>query len=570
MFFIPQKASKAIYALILVFLIFGSISIPTHYARAQNVPIGTDFDFNNIMAHLKDFVLDHLASLVAKQILHQMTVSVVNWINTGFQGSPSFLTNPQGFFLDAADQVTGAFIAQTGVLSGLCSPFSLDIRLNLALNQTQLINQRYACTLSTVINNAQNAHANVSVGSSPNGATLGDMMNGNVLHNSNQLSVNGNSIDQTAAFMSGDFTAGGWAGFLALTTEPQNNMYGAYLQARSDLAQQIAARQTAINNDLNRGHGFMSWQKCNVIGTADINSSQQQIDELDAQTANDPTVNVITNKDGSMTYQSCTTQTPGSVLAGTLQKNVDSSATQLELANDINAVVDALVSQMVNQMLTAGLGALSSASGGRLSYTAQIQAEQSQIYNQQIGQAQLQASASLGQSETAVHQYKDAYDQAVTAITDSKNNYLTAKSCFANKVAAVVPPATLSPSETAYAQTAMSNIGQAISANVDPLLSSLTSKQSAAASQLTSLQNYQNLTSANLSTTADLQAQSQTYQDAVKASATINANAQNNLASAQTDLANAQKQSQTFNADAARFQSACDLFPNIGLGAFNL
>src|SRR4051812_20672750 len=45
----------------------------------------------------KESVLDGLAWTVAKSALSTLTTDVVNWINTGFSGSPSFVTNPLGF-----------------------------------------------------------------------------------------------------------------------------------------------------------------------------------------------------------------------------------------------------------------------------------------------------------------------------------------------------------------------------------------------------------------------------------------------------------------------------------------
>jgi hypothetical protein len=73
---------------------------------------------------LKEFVLDGLLNVLVKQVIRQMTQSVVNWINSGFEGSPSFLQNPGAFFLDVADQVTGAFLAKYGgPLTALCSSF---------------------------------------------------------------------------------------------------------------------------------------------------------------------------------------------------------------------------------------------------------------------------------------------------------------------------------------------------------------------------------------------------------------------------------------------------------------
>ena len=184
----------------------------------------------NLM-EIKEYVLDGLAWALAKALVQSMVASTVNWINSGFQGSPSFLTNPEGYFANVGDQVTGNFISNTGILSGLCSPFSADLRLALALGQVNGNNGHYTCTLSSVINNVKNS------------------------------TVNGMSI---GGFMNGDFSQGGWPAFISLS-EPQNNESGAYLQAHSDLLQQIGSKQSSVNQQLTQGSGFLSFQSCNCF-----------------------------------------------------------------------------------------------------------------------------------------------------------------------------------------------------------------------------------------------------------------------------------------------------------------
>src|SRR4051812_47507436 len=60
---------------------------------------------------LKAFVLDTLATTFAKMMIRRLTADVVQWIEGGFQGSPAFMTNPGGMFLDVADQISGEFLA---------------------------------------------------------------------------------------------------------------------------------------------------------------------------------------------------------------------------------------------------------------------------------------------------------------------------------------------------------------------------------------------------------------------------------------------------------------------------
>src|SRR3989344_1544613 len=102
----------------------------------------------------KEFVLDPIAWFVAKVLIKHMTRSIVNWINTGFDGNPAFVTDLGGFLTDVADQEIGNFIYGSG-LSALCDPFELQIRLSLALKYSP-VTEKIACRLSDVVNNIDN------------------------------------------------------------------------------------------------------------------------------------------------------------------------------------------------------------------------------------------------------------------------------------------------------------------------------------------------------------------------------------------------------------------------------
>ncbi|MCL5781951.1 MAG: hypothetical protein M1459_01165 [Patescibacteria group bacterium] len=550
-----SKKNQKYFALICVFSLAFAIGAPfTNVAQAQEgaassaiaVPISTGLDYNSTMKHLKDFTLDRIATMVARQILHQMTVSVVNWINSGFEGNPSFITNPEAFFLDVGDQLTGAFIAQTGVLSRLCSPFNLDIRLALALGQSQLVDQRYACTLSTVINNAKNARANVTLTSSPNGATLGDIMSGDVLSNPNQVSINGNSVDATKAFLEGDFSQGGWEGFMALTMDPRNNPSGAYLMAQADLQSRIEARKGQLNSELNRGSGFLSWKKCDTITELNPGATSN------SYYLSDPRYTVDMHKDGSATVKYCQTQTPGSVISSSLQKQLGSTVDELDLANNINAIIDALVSQLVTKVLTNGLASVSSTAGGRVSFTNQIQANTQTMVQQQTIYTQTQAANITTQSIEAVNQYKGIYDQAVNIMSESANRLETARNCFLEKSA---QPQTYSVSEISYANRQISLIDADLNI-VNPFLTILRAAQYDAQSKISKIDELNRSAgrSASAYNSADL------YSQAVQAAISANNDATSRMPEAEQDLAKAQKEAPGWNTKAASYQSACNNF----------
>lgn len=165
---------------------------------------------------------DCLARTIGKAVIQQMTNSIVNWINSGFNGQPSFVTNYQNFFTNVGDQAAGEFIRGTA-LSFLCSPFRNQIRIAIAQSYARR-NAAASCSLSSVVNNINN-------------------------------------------FMNGSWN--GWAGMLEFTTVPINNPFGAFAYAESRL---IATQQAALSN-ANRNvspGGFIGVYKCDPPGTTDL------------------------------------------------------------------------------------------------------------------------------------------------------------------------------------------------------------------------------------------------------------------------------------------------------------
>jgi hypothetical protein len=407
---------KKIFTSICIVLVIFTIAIaPRVQAQGQAVPIDTKFNWHNIQQQSKDFVLNSLAWNVAKMALQQLTTSIVNWINTGFEGSPAFISNPEGFFLDLGDQITGDFIANTGVLQGLCSPWNIDLRLAIGLGQSRQMSERYTCTLGSIIGNAKNA------------------------------SVNGYSIE---GFTSGDFSQGGWPAFIALTTEPQNNPYGSYLQAKSDLEAQILGKQTAVNNDLNRGQGFLSWEKCetkvsdmnNQTTASQLGLSEQDMVQLKntgrVSSSNGTKYRAVQQQNvaagtGSTynEYQTCSVQTPGSVIGAGLNKSLGSSVDQLNLADSINEITSALFAQLITQVLTKGLGGTTQRSSGS------TQSYIDQLYSQSSGTGAYLNSAQNIQGSYAPYiataiETEDTYRQAVDAFALARADFALAQGCF--------------------------------------------------------------------------------------------------------------------------------------------
>ena len=102
---------------------------------------------------MKECIYKPMARIIAKTILHNMTRSIVKWINSGFRGSPSFVTDPEGFFTGVADQSFGRMIEDIAPM--LCQPFRFQLQLGLGLQFSATSRDEVRCKLSDVITNVQ-------------------------------------------------------------------------------------------------------------------------------------------------------------------------------------------------------------------------------------------------------------------------------------------------------------------------------------------------------------------------------------------------------------------------------
>lgn len=181
---------------------------------------------------IQDSVLDGIAWKLAKQILSQMTSSIVNWINSGFKGSPAFVQDLEGFLLNIGDQVVGQYLDDLGgPFSFICSPFQLDVRVALAASHARTRDQQPAqasCTLSGALANIEGF------------------------------------IDGSLGFADG----GGWDTWFAVTSNPTLTPYGSFLEAESNMSIKILNAQKNETKILEFGGGFLSSKICEAVSGA--------------------------------------------------------------------------------------------------------------------------------------------------------------------------------------------------------------------------------------------------------------------------------------------------------------
>lgn len=175
---------------------------------------------------LKENVLDGIGWAIAKRIVSQMVRSLIDWINSGFQGSPAFITDLQGFLLNAADEAIGSYIDELGGIgSFVCSPFRLDVQVSVALQYQQARSSQPAptCTLTGIIDNIE-------------------------------------------GFIQGSFSEGGWNDWFDITAQPEvYTPYGSMLEAQAEAQARIVNAQGEEITLLDWGDGFLSGKVCEAI-----------------------------------------------------------------------------------------------------------------------------------------------------------------------------------------------------------------------------------------------------------------------------------------------------------------
>ncbi|MBX4209601.1 hypothetical protein KW799_02845, partial [Candidatus Parcubacteria bacterium] len=296
--------------------------------------------------YIKDCVLTPIAITMARTMARNISNSIVNWINNDFKGRPGFVTDINGLIADSADETIGGFIYGSD-LNFLCQPFSFQIRLALATRYSQSFQEQIRCSVSDITRNVGSFAKN-----------------------------NGGA---------------GWNNWLEITTQSQNNVYGAYLMADSQLAQNLQGNLDKLNNMLNRNGGFLDFETCDRYETqTEVNARIKSGGAFQAQAGTNyisktnPTggfaggpgsLNTSAKNTPSVTsnafskgFESATdtkprclkssTKTPGSLVEAQATKVLGSWADQLNLANDIDQIVGALISHFADKMISGTQGFL--------------------------------------------------------------------------------------------------------------------------------------------------------------------------------------------------------------------
>jgi len=242
---------------------------------------------------------DAIGYCIVNTMIKYISESTIRWINTGFKGNPAFIENFDQFFTDIANREISMFLGEIASSDLLCG----DLRVGVQRSLLDGYNSQYG-----------NSYGRTGTNTGYGACTFDRKFGGG------SYSQGGGSLGSPvslSAYSSGDQQAvvsGGWGAWME-AFQPQNNIYGASIRAKNEADRRIAARTDSVETEVTINNGTIS--------------------------AKDSRGNVVT---------------PGSVIQQRLNKSLDIPSDRLNLADEFNEVVTALINQLIKVALDETVG----------------------------------------------------------------------------------------------------------------------------------------------------------------------------------------------------------------------
>lgn len=283
-----------------------------------------NIDKNTESLEENDTCLKSIARMVIKMLLQKITMSTVAWIQSGFEGKPFFIENIGVFMTD---------IARTEILQfGLeindpnIFPFGRDYMIR----QASYFNRRFQ-------ENARYSLNEMIAETSPG-------------YNANDFI--------------GDFSKGGWNGWISMTQVPANNPLGFQLIASEELSTRVNGQVTDINTRLAQADGFLGDQRCVEPKGLTREAHNAALEHPVQIPIVDPATGKTVGYDTEGTCKRWEYVTPGKLVAEAATTAVNYPTDNLLKAEDMNdavaSIMDALLARFSSDLMNQGFANLSS------------------------------------------------------------------------------------------------------------------------------------------------------------------------------------------------------------------
>ena len=298
-----------------------------------------------------------IAYTLAKNQLTSIARNTLNWVNSGFSGDPVYVQNVTLALQNVERSIVEPAIEELSYGAFPWGNTFIQSRIERIANRSS-----YAGDTSLLSRTASD---------------LANYIKNDFKYNSELSELDNQRIRAESAVrtFANDFSSGGWTGWLSMIINDNNNYLGYQSRASRVLQEKVEEQQKALQTELEQNDGYynqtecVKWQRYNEDGSP-MKINDYGYGGIGGQfiSASFGKENVYSNtKIGD--YDVCVETkavTPGSNIKTRVDTTLGIPERQLEIADDVNDVLNSVFSVLLSVLQDQGLTGLSS---GEYTYT---------------------------------------------------------------------------------------------------------------------------------------------------------------------------------------------------------
>lgn len=287
-----------------------------------------------------------IAFTLARNQLTAIARNTLNWVNAGFDGNPFFVQSVRSVLGSVERNVIEPAIYS---LADKAFPYG-EMFAHSYINRAMTGVPRSSSMLSHLVSN------------------VADYVIVDYVDNPKLSSFENQKIREELAIekFKDDFTEGGWNGWLSMTQIDANNPLGFYSAASNIISMTTEALTQDVREEMLQGSGYLSQKECVEWQVYDEKTKTPVIKEtVDPKTGKKKLgyVFVKTKPTEEGLYGECSehkTITPGANIKEQVNAVTQTPIKQLELADDINSILNSVFSVLLYAIQNQGLPGLTS------------------------------------------------------------------------------------------------------------------------------------------------------------------------------------------------------------------
>ena len=293
--------------------------------------------------------LKGVAFTLAKNQLTSMARYAINWVNTGFGGDPFFVQNTKNFLYNVERGVFEEALNYLMPTQDGAYPYSNAFARSFVRNNSFSLNHLKSGGLGALQDLVSTMSYFIT--------DMDSYVSTEKLENKKLASIE--KSKRAVDLFYNDFNTGGWNGWFAFTQNDANNPLGYAMRASDIIWDNAQTRTLEVKEELLQNNGFLSQKMCVEY------EKPKQVEQIDYSQYS-TSMQAVLKTTSSLNLpeeRKCIkwkTVTPGSIIKDKISFYLNSPERQLEMANDINHVLNSVFSMLVSKLESQGLSDMNS------------------------------------------------------------------------------------------------------------------------------------------------------------------------------------------------------------------